>query len=143
MSAVAFDAASSSYAQARPGRRVLLGEDDATLRDLLAWRFEQAGFAVLAAPDGRAVLAILSAIARGILPTPDVIVMDIQMPAHSGLELLEAVRAAEWSTPVILVTGFGSEATLEAAQRLQAAVLAKPVAMSTLLEKVFVATHRV
>lgn len=62
------------------------------------------------------------------------IVTDNRMPGWTGLELLSALRAARWTTPVILITAFGSEATHRDARALGAmAVLDKPFALDQLL----------
>jgi DNA-binding NtrC family response regulator len=55
-----------------------------------------------------------------------IIVSDIRMPGLDGLGLLTALRCASWTTPVILMTAFGSSETHEEAARLGAVVLDKP-----------------
>jgi DNA-binding NtrC family response regulator len=59
-------------------------------------------------------------------------IADVRMPGFDGLALLAAIRQARWTTPVILMTGFGL-ADPEAAERHDAlAVLSKPFQMSEL-----------
>ena len=61
------------------------------------------------------------------------IVTDNRMPGCTGLELLTALRAAHWETPVILITAFGSAATHRHAAALGAtAVLDKPFPLDQL-----------
>jgi DNA-binding NtrC family response regulator len=59
---------------------------------------------VLAAVDGDETIRILSSVARGDLPPPDAVVLDLHLAVHSGLELLGAMRRASWHTPVILMS---------------------------------------
>jgi len=92
------------YIDAGLGSRVLLAESDQDLRHFFATALRRSGHAVLAVPDGNEALAVLSAISRGELPRPDAAVLDVDMPDHSGLELLGAMRRAHWPPPVILVS---------------------------------------
>jgi CheY-like chemotaxis protein len=114
---------------------VLVAEDDARMRDLIVASFQADGYDVTAAGDldrlGESV---------GVDTGPDgvaVIVTDNRMPGCSGLELLAALRAAHWRTPVILITAFGSEATHRSAAALGAtAVLDKPFPLEQLRDVV-------
>lgn len=125
------------YATAPPGTRVLLAEDDPDLRSLLTACLRRAGYAVLPLAGGHEALAMFSAASIGSQPLPDAIVMDIRMPSHSGLELLMALRLAEWRVPVILVTGFGDEVTHQRAADYGAfALLDKPLRSEQLLAEV-------
>lgn len=87
--------------------RVLLAEDDDDLRNLFAAGLRRHGYEVTVARDGHEMRALLSAIHHAKVPRPDAIVMDVKMPVFSGLELLCALTAANWTMPVILMTGFG------------------------------------
>lgn len=64
---------------------VLVVEDDRHTRELLTFNLEDAGFQVLAAPDGAAALAVLRE------QTVDLIVCDIMMPRMDGFALREAL----------------------------------------------------
>ena len=58
----------------------------------------------------------------------DVIVSDVNMPGLSGLDVLAALRCADWTTPVILITAFGDQQIRAEAEALGAARrLDKPV----------------
>ena len=84
-----------------PGPRVLLAEDDADLRRMLAYVLRRAGYAVLEAADGPGALAL----ARAAQPT--VAVLDGRLPGLGGLEVARAL-AADPDTAgvrVILATG--------------------------------------
>ncbi len=72
---------------------------------------------------------------------PDVIVLDLQLPDGSGLDLFERVRAADPKRPVVFITAHGSADTaIEAMKRGAFDYLAKPVDlehMSRVLERAF------
>jgi two-component system, OmpR family, response regulator TctD len=93
---------------------VLLAEDDGELRSLLRGVLRQLGYSVLEAPDGaRLKTMVQSLLQSGHEPRPELIVSDVRLPGASGLEVLSTLRAHDWYTPVILMTGIGSP-TLEA-----------------------------
>jgi CheY-like chemotaxis protein len=78
---------------------------------------------------------------RVVTPDPgvdfDLIISDIRMPAHSGLEILEAGPQLKGFPPMILITAFGSELTHARARRFGAvAVFDKPFDVNDLLVKV-------
>ena len=126
-------APSRSVGRTRP--LVFLAEDDADLRRILCAALREAGFDVLSASTGREMLALLTAASRDELRVPDAIVMDIRMPRCSGLDVLSALRRADWREPVIMITGFG-DPTLheEAASHGASVVLDKPVDTEDLID---------
>src|SRR3989454_10050313 len=73
------------------GLRILVVDDEADARDLLAIRLQQYGAEVIAAPSAEAAM---EALARQ-EPRPDVIVSDIAMPGEDGYSLIRRVRAME------------------------------------------------
>jgi len=122
-----------SLRRTRVRATVLLAEDDSELRALLEATLARRGHAVHAAPDGREMGRMFSAVSRGELPVPDVVVMDQRMPFFSGLELLRALRLAQWTVPVILMTGFGDHHVRARAQDLGAfELLDKPMSAQRL-----------
>lgn len=67
--------------------------------------------------------------------TPDLVITDIEMPTMTGLELLEAIRADDANTIVVIITAHGSEDYAIRALRLGAAnYLKKPVHPGELLQ---------
>ncbi|MHB8055993.1 MAG: response regulator transcription factor, partial [Candidatus Aminicenantales bacterium] len=74
-------------------------EDDDALRETTAAFLESEGFHVAAAGDGKKGL---EAALKG---TADLIVMDLVLPAMSGLEICRALREKGVASPVIMVTG--------------------------------------
>ena len=113
---------------------MLIAEDDDELRRLLADTLEQDGYTVRTAGDGRGMLAMLSAVSRGELPRPWLIVMDVRMPACGGMEVLSALRLAEWDVPVVSITAFGDmDLHRDAGRRGATIVLDKPFELDTLV----------
>jgi CheY-like chemotaxis protein len=121
--------------QSSHGRRVLLAEDHREMRSLLASALRAEGYVVTECKDGDQfvdrVVTPLSSVEF------DLIVSDVRMPSHSGLELLDAGRQLEGFPPMILVTAFGSEELHAKAERLGAvAVFDKPFDIEDLVAKV-------
>ena len=83
--------------------RILLVDDDDTMRETLREILELAGFIVLTASDGADALTALEA------SVPDLVISDVNMPRMDGYRLYEAVRAREqWAhLPFIFVSGLG------------------------------------
>lgn len=79
-------------------RRILLVEDDRSLRETLADALELEGYAVSTAEDGN--LGTELAFSRHF----DLIVLDLMLPGRGGLEILRDLRAQEMAVPVLLLT---------------------------------------
>src|SRR5690242_8054084 len=98
-----------------PRRRplVLLAEDDAEFRRLLASVLAEDGYEVVEAEDGLALLATIehTLTIRRERADAFLVVADVRMPGLTGLDVLAILRCANWRTPVILITAFGDEAT--------------------------------
>ena len=127
---------------ALPRGHVLLAEDDKELRELVASALHEGGFAVRTAADGQSMIELLESCARDEISPPDALVMDIRMPRYDGLEVLRALRLSRWNVPVVLMTAFPDEQTLQLAAQLGAAcTLAKPVAMDDVVRAVTIVTE--
>ena len=87
---------------ASPSRSVLIVDDNSDTRELYAMFFRAQGYTVLTAMDGRA--GVLSALQH----RPDVIIMDLSMPAMDGISAIRELRrdARLQKTPVIMLTGY-------------------------------------
>lgn len=111
------------------GKRVLLAEDDEVARKVMARVLSSLGAEVIETADGgRMLVAIASHYKDGRSPTDlDLIVTDVRMPVVGGLEIFQGLRAAGWTTPVIVVTGYETLDVREAAQRFDAVLLSKPL----------------
>jgi two-component system, OmpR family, phosphate regulon response regulator PhoB len=82
---------------------VLVVDDDEAVRVLLTRYLEMEGFTVDQALDGGAALAAVAT------SKPDLILLDLMMPIHDGLDVLTQLRRNS-DIPVILLTARGSEA---------------------------------
>lgn len=92
-------------------RRLLLVEDDRALSIGLTDAFVQEGFTVATARDGEKGRELLLAGGATMAAAPfDVVVLDLMLPARSGLDLLRELRASGAAVPVLLLTARGSEA---------------------------------
>ncbi|MEO1338763.1 MAG: response regulator, partial [Myxococcota bacterium] len=83
-------------------RTILVIDDDARIRDLVAEYLSSRGFSVLTAEDGEQGLAKASG--GGI----DLIVLDVMMPGKDGFEVVRDLRKRA-ATPVIMLTARGDE----------------------------------
>jgi DNA-binding response OmpR family regulator len=94
--------------------RILIVEDDASLRRLLEMRLTLDGYAARTAEDGLEALSVLEEW------TPDVVVADVMMPRLSGLSLCRAIRdqPSLVSLPVILLTARNFDDEIEAVMSL-------------------------
>ncbi len=90
---------------------ILVAEDEALLRRILAGLFEEAGYHVVAASTGR------EALERFAESAPDLVVTDIRMPEMDGIELLERLKALDPEVLVIIMTAFSSVESAVAALR--------------------------
>src|SRR5690348_14937269 len=70
--------------------RVLVAEDDDTLRDMIASRLRRDGCEVVEAHDGNEALAVITAIDAGLAEPAelDLVVIDVRMPGRSGLDVI-------------------------------------------------------
>ena len=115
--------------------RALVVDDAEGLRAYLADLLELRGYHVDTAEDGRRALALLEGGAD-----PDVVILDVMMPAPDGLETLERIRALAPTLPVVILSVVGKASTIVAAmQRGASDYLNKPFEQEELeatLEKV-------
>jgi two-component system alkaline phosphatase synthesis response regulator PhoP len=84
-------------------RRILVVEDDRTLRQALTFNLTRENYDVRLAVDGEQALAA----ARD--SSLDLILLDIMLPGMSGLEVLRVIRGEGVTTPVIVVSAKGDE----------------------------------
>jgi two-component system NtrC family response regulator len=111
--------------------RILVVDDEAAQRELVAGFLAKRGFDVSQADGGRAALARFKQEAF------DLVLTDQKMPDLSGLELLEGVRAITPQTAVIIMTAYGTIETAVGAIKAGAAdYLTKPLNLDELLHRI-------
>jgi len=108
--------------------RVLVAEDDAEMRRLVAEALMQDGYDLVLATDGGRLLVTLAHeyVDQDGIGLVDLVVSDVRMPICTGLQILEQVRAAHWRVPFILMTAFGDTVTRRQARTLGAVLFDKP-----------------
>jgi PAS domain S-box-containing protein len=113
------------------GRRVLIADDNRDSADTLASMLEMVGHDVRVCYDG------VNALTQAELFRPDVMLLDIGMPALNGLELASRIRERPWGAAIRLIalTGWGQPEDLKRSQRAGFDHhLVKPVELSRLQE---------
>jgi excisionase family DNA binding protein len=101
--------------------RVLVVDDEATIRDLLSKTLALAEYDVDMASDGRTALERLR-----IIPY-DLLITDLKMPGVDGLTVIREARRLKSDLPVIIITGFSNEASaIEAVNLGVSGYLTKP-----------------
>lgn len=102
--------------------RVLLVEDDESLRRVTQVHLEQAGYEVATAPGAAEALTLLEKSPQ------DLVVTDLKMPGMSGLDLLRRIKAEYPEIVVIVLTAFGTvESAVEAMKLGAYDYITKPV----------------
>ena len=82
--------------------KALVVDDDLALADVVAFTFRRAGFDVIMAHDG------FAAIERWKAESPDLIILDLNLPKLDGLSVCRQVRAQD-TTPIIILSVRGEE----------------------------------
>lgn len=117
--------------------RVLVVDDDPPLRRMLQRSLTAEGFTVTLAPDGAAALVAAERSA------PDVIVLDVAMPALDGLAVCRRLRAKGLPTPILMLTA--RDAVPDRVAGLEAGAddyLIKPFAVQELVARIRALTRR-
>jgi len=107
------------------GKRILVVDDNATNRRILALQTAKWGMAALACEDGTQALARLQAEAF------DLAILDMHMPGMDGAELAQRIRAAGHTLPLVLFSSLGRRGPHDS---LFAATLAKPLRQGQLCD---------
>jgi two-component system response regulator MprA len=117
--------------------RVLVVDDDPPLRRMLARTLTAEGFEVTVAADGGAALLAAERSA------PDVIVLDVAMPAIDGLSVCRRLRSKGLPTPILMLTA--RDAVADRVAGLEAGAddyLVKPFAIQELIARLRALTRR-
>ena len=96
--------------------KILLVEDDKSLREIYSVRLLAEGYTLISSSDGEEALAV------AIGEKPDLIVSDVMMPKISGFEMLDLLRSNDSTKniPIIMLTALSSEKQRERGNRLGA-----------------------
>jgi DNA-binding NtrC family response regulator len=112
------------------GRRVLVVDDELLIRWALSEGLVRAGFEVLEAEDARSTLQQFGPET----PAIDLVILDLRLPDSADLGLLRRIRELAPSTPVIMMTAYGTSETRDDALRLGACqVVSKPFDLNRML----------
>ena len=111
--------------------RVLVVDDDAAVRDLVAAMLESGGYPVAVASNGREALSMLAS--DGF----DVIITDLVMPEQEGIETIKLIRRDYPAVKVIAMSGaFGGDYLRIAGYLGAHGTIAKPLRIQTVLDTV-------
>lgn len=123
---------------AAPIKNLLIVEDDEAIAMGLSLNLRLAGHAPAIARDGEEALAAIEA------QDFDLVLLDINLPRLNGLEVLQALRAADNLVPVIVVSARDGEFDKVAALRLGADdYMTKPFALAELLARIEAVLRRI
>ncbi len=107
--------------------RILLIDDDESLRRVTEYNLNSAGFQVVSAASGK------EGVAKFAEKLPDLVVTDVQLGDMNGLDLLKKFKQDEGDVPVIVITAFGSiEMAVKAMQLGAFTFVTKPFARDAL-----------
>jgi two-component system nitrogen regulation response regulator NtrX len=102
-------------------KKVLVVDDDPTIRTILNDYLTTLGFEVLHADDGHKGWEIFK------MQQPQMVIADIFMPGMTGVELLEKIKASDQPAPVVLISGVQlSEAEVQMQRERADGFLEKP-----------------
>lgn len=108
------------------GRSALIIEDDGDLAAVFAQALQAAGFATGIIRDGDQALAWLA------VATPDVVVLDLQLPHVSGVDILRRIRADVRLAQTRIIVATGDPHLADILQDQPDLVLIKPISFSQL-----------
>jgi FixJ family two-component response regulator len=119
-----------------PDKTVFVIDDDAAVRQGLSFMLRSAGYSVEAYPSAHSFLEDYDPRRGGCL------LLDLQMPRMTGLDLQQRLNLRGWRIPVIFITGHGTIPSAIAAMKSGAFdFIEKPLREDTLLESVERALH--
>lgn len=110
--------------------RILLAEDDDSMREYLARALERVGYFVVAVDRGTAALPVLQA------QEFDLLLTDIVMPEMDGIELAQRAGVLAPAMRVMFITGFAAVALKGGTAPANAKVLSKPFHLRELVMEV-------
>jgi DNA-binding response OmpR family regulator len=118
------------------GDKVLVVEDERTLRETLEYNLIRQGYEVLTAADGRC------AVAMALRERPDLLVLDVMLPELDGLEVCRILRQ-EMNVPILMLTARADEVDKVVGRVGADDYMTKPFSMRELLARVKAMLRRV
>ncbi len=109
--------------------RILLAEDDDSLRGFLARALERAGYEVTACSDGDQAMAVLG-------EDWDLLLTDIVMPGADGIEVAREAAQRHPGLRIMFITGFAAVALAGDRAPAGAKVLSKPIHLREIVSEV-------
>jgi CheY-like chemotaxis protein len=119
--------------------RIMVVDDSATIRDLIALNLSLEGYDVVTAEDGEECLRQLADVLEGRSPLPQLLMLDVVMPGLDGVELTARLKAtpAVQHIPILIVSASAQRRDFELAQGAGAdGYLTKPFDPDELLAEV-------
>lgn len=114
--------------------KIMIVEDDPTLRDIYTTRFSAEGYTVVTASDGEAALSV------AVKEKPNLMLLDIMMPKISGFDVLDILRATPETkdTKIVVMSALSQTADIEKGKSLGASayLVKSQVTLSEVVEKV-------
>jgi len=114
-----------------PSQRVLVVDDESSIREMLSKTLALAEYKVDTAPDATAALHLLRVGHKAY----DLLIADLKMPGMDGLSMIRQVKQIRSRMPIIIITGFSSESSaIEAVNLGVKGYLTKPFRVAQVLE---------
>lgn len=83
-------------------KKILIVDDEEVIRMLYGEELEEEGYEVITAGSGHGLMEIIER------DKPDLVILDIKMAEHDGLDLLQEIRKDFYNIPVILCSAYSS-----------------------------------
>lgn len=95
-------------------QKIAIIEDDITISQMYRFKFENEGFEVQTAENGKLGLELVESM------KPDIVLLDLMMPEMTGDVMLEKLRATDWgkTIKVIILTNMGEQEIPDKAKQL-------------------------
>ena len=124
-----------------PPMRLLVIDDDASVREMIANLLRRDGHWVVTAPDGEQGIATFEAALQSSEPF-DAVITDLGMPKVDGFSVARAIKALSPPTPVLLLSGWSFLLQGEEMHALIDGVIAKPATHQQLRHALFILRQR-
>lgn len=105
----------------RVSPRIVVVDDDPSVRDALKFALELEGYSVFTFESAESLLPASEA------DEADCLVLDYRLPGRNGIELLDSLRARSIFAPAILMTTQPDRSLRESAARVKAPIIEKPL----------------